>query len=90
MKGIELKNIKTEKQLEQLSTKRLFAYYKAERHRKIRHIASCTCECCGEASWDLYPNEEAEKKHKKLIQDREDYLNLIKSVLDRREHIKDK
>ena len=40
-----MENYKTKKQIEKLPTKRLLAYYKAVRGRKISFIAGHTCDC---------------------------------------------
>ena len=94
-------NNKSKEQLEKLTTKRLLAYYKSERKRLIHFKNSHTCECCGEADWDLtcrnknWINYTEQNNIKKRIQmlgrqyfDKLIYLDMIKSILSTREHIK--
>lgn len=85
MKKLEL-NKKTKEELENLSTKRLLAYYKSERKRMIQYESSQTCYCCGSASWHLY-NDEATKNAEKKYNEWKAYLETIKSVLNTREHV---
>jgi len=78
---------KSKEQLENLSTKRLLAYYKAERKRMIRFKNSHTCECCGMTDWELKTTDYTSllcNQYYGMI----NYLQDIKSVLDTREHIK--
>lgn len=90
---------KTKEELQKLTTKRLLAYYKAERRRMIRFKNSHTCECCGETDWDLTCldknwKDNVDKKYLRMLRkqyyDKLAYLETIKSVLDIREHIKTK
>jgi hypothetical protein len=93
-------NNKSKEQLEKLTTKRLLAYYKAERKRLIRFKNSHTCECCGETDWDLTCRDKSWINHteqddvKKRIQmlgrqyfDKLIYLDMIKEILNKREHV---
>jgi hypothetical protein len=80
-------NNKTEKQLEKLSTKRLLSYYKAERKRLYKFKGSHTCECCGMTDWEMKTNDYT-KMLSKQYYDKLIYLDMIKSVLDKREHVK--
>lgn len=73
---------KTIEELKSINTKNLLAYYKAERKRfyNMNHV----CGCCGEFVWDLYKGHEEEKENYKKA---ENYLSLIKTELNSREHI---
>ena len=86
MKYTEELKIKSIEELKKLNSKNLLAYYKAERKRYYSFIGVHTCECCGEASWDLLSHEGYEPERKKS-QDWENYLQLIKSELSTREHV---
>jgi len=89
---MELK-IKSKSQLEMLGTKRLLAYYKAERQRFISFEQYTMCTCgCGMHNWELHS-----MKHKFWNQYQEEkitykmwskYLKDIKAVLGTREHVK--
>ena len=72
------------KQIEKLNTKRLLFYRNSQRKKFYAFGFWCRCGC-GELkheSWpDDYPN------HKDWFKDWRDYLNLIKSVLNKREHV---
>ena len=90
---------KTKEQLEKLTTKRLLAYYKAERKRMIRFKNSHTCECCGETDWDMLCMDKnwkdtVEEKYIRMLRKQYynmlSYLETIKTVLDTREHVKTK
>ena len=90
---------KTKEQLEKLTTKRLLAYYKAERRRMIRFKNSHTCECCGETDWDMLCmdknyKDNVEEKYIRMLRKQYynmlSYLETIKTVLDTREHVKTK
>jgi len=96
-------NNKSEEQLKKMTTRRLLAYYKAERKRLIRFKNSHTCECCGETDWDLtcrdkeWINHTEQDDVKRSIQmlarqyfDKLIYLDMIKTILNTREHITDK
>lgn len=82
---------KTKEELEKINTKNLLALYKAERQRNFRFRAENTCECCGELFADLYENSKKQQgdyvEFRKEEKQREDYLELIKSVLNTREHV---
>jgi len=91
-------NNKSKEQLEKLTTKRLLAYYKAERRRMIRFKNNHTCECCGQTDWELTcldKNWRDQPKDyvimlSKQYYDKLAYLDIIKTILDKREHVKDK
>jgi hypothetical protein len=51
---IKENKIKELDELSKLSTIRLLSYYKARRMDRIKLISGNTCDCCGEAYWDLY------------------------------------
>lgn len=77
-------NKKSLDELESLNTKRLLAYYRAERKRYNRRVLECTCQCCGEFIWNLYPVFSEEKAvHDEHLA----YVTLIKGMLDKREHV---
>lgn len=76
----------TKKQLQNLTTKRLLAYLKAERGRMISFVSHHTCSCCGEVSWDLEPKKYTKELAK--FKQFESNLEIIKTVLSKREHIK--
>ena len=91
--------LKTSDELKLMQTKRLLAYYKAERQRYIAFENSVRCDCCGEFLWDLYPvtnklddaenkSREAYAEYAKTHTEWFSYLAQIKSVLGTREHIK--
>lgn len=75
---------KTLTQLNGISTKNLLRYYKAERSRF--YAAGYFCDCgCHYMIWEARNGQEdMEAKYNEHL----DYLNLIKSVLNTREHIK--
>ena len=78
---------KSFKLLNKLTTKRLLAYYKAERKRMMIFLSDHTCDCgCGEIDWDL--NTDMYKQEKKHADEWDVYLGVIKSVLEKREHVK--
>lgn len=69
--------------LRKLSTKNLLKYYKAERKRFYGAGYWCTCGC-GEKIWIAYERySDMEQKYN----EHKDYLDLIKSVLNTREHV---
>jgi len=83
MKTLKL-NKKTTEDLEKLNTKNLLAYYKAERERFYSFTATNRCECCGDFYWDIdkkYDND------KLLYNDWDNYLENIKLILNKREHV---
>lgn len=81
--------------LNTLSTTRLLNYYK-KTYKKIRqHQDSLYCECCGMPEWEtdagLYTDEENKKRELDFqndIDNTENYLTLIKSILNKRENVK--
>lgn len=75
---------KSEQELEKMNTKNLLAYYKAERKRYWSFYNTKVCDCCGEIIGDKEFIKQAEHD----IQIREIYLNRIKSILSKREHVK--
>lgn len=80
--------IKDIKEVDKLSTKRLLLYYKARRKERISFVNSYICDCCGEATWDLYPNNNLEKQAKAEMNIIEKHLEEVKELLSKREHIK--
>lgn len=78
--------IKTDKELESLNTKNLLAYYKAERKRFFRWRHSQLSDH-GAYSWELY--KEDKHQEEKMIE-WEKYLKKIKTILSKREHVKEK
>jgi len=73
---------KSIEELKSINTKNLLAYYKAVRKRFYN--MGEVCECCHEFIWDLYKCHEEEKENYKKT---ENYLSLIKTELNSREHI---
>ena len=73
-------------ELNALSTKRLLAYYRAERKRFDVWHDGFFCECCGTPEWE-FKNGPDEQKTKLRIQLWREYLDKIKSVLATREHV---
>lgn len=70
-------------EIKRLNTKRLLAYYKAERKRFYNSGYICGCGC-GEYVWNIYSEEKyMETKHN----EHKKYLELIKSELNNREHV---
>ena len=84
--------VKSNKELESINTKNLLRYFKAERKRFFSFKAQHTCYCgCGEMSWDLRRKDEAlskyDNKNKNQYESYQKYLDKIKDVLNKREHI---
>jgi len=74
---------KTIEDLRKLNTKNLLRFYKAERRRFYGSGYWCACGC-GEMIWEARPSQaNTEQKYK----EHKDYLNLIKTELDNREHV---
>ena len=67
---------KTKEELKKLNTKNLLSYFKAERKRFYGYGYWCSCGC----SEIISREEQKHNEHK-------DYLDLIKSELDIREHV---
>jgi hypothetical protein len=74
---------KTIDELRILNTKNLLRFYKAERRRF--YGAGYWCDCgCGEMIWEVRtPQVDMEKKYI----EHKDFLNLIKTELNTREHV---
>ena len=74
---------KTIEELIKLNSKNLLRFYKAERNRFYGRGYWCSCGC-GEMIWEARTSqadmEQIYKEHK-------DFLSLIKTELDTREHI---
>jgi hypothetical protein len=87
MKYTEELKIKSIEELKKLNARNLLAYYKAERKRYYYFVSSHTCDCCGAATWDLYKNNENNKNEKNKCQDWQKYLDVIKSELNKKEHV---
>ena len=66
--------------LKTLSTKRLLAYYVAE--RKKYHNTCFFCSCCGTPMWKL-GEEYKEKEYKEWVE----RLENIRRILNTREHV---
>lgn len=79
----DLTKIKSVEELNKLNTKRLLAYHKAERMRKIRYNELFYCY---DYTYEYELNKELDFVVKNLS-DWELYLGLIKSVLGKRENI---
>jgi len=81
--------IKSQKELEQLNTRNLLAYYKAERKRHFAFISSITCGCCGQFFWETNPKTFLKEKefYDQWNKKWNDYLLFIKSILNKREHV---
>ena len=80
--------------LNTLPTPRLLNYYKKTLRKLRRFQDSLYCECCGMPEWEtdcgLYTKEEnkiREADFHKDLNDSENYLLSIKSILNTREHI---
>jgi len=78
-----------------LPTPRLLTYYKIIRRKIRRHQNSLYCDCCGMPNWStnagLYSKEENKRRKFEFendIKESEEYLNLVKELLNTREHIK--
>ena len=84
----KLFRIKDIKEVDKLSTKRLLSYYKARRKESISFVSSHICDCCGEATWYLYPNDDAEKIALEQYVIISNHLKEVKELLGKREHIK--
>lgn len=88
-----MKYLEQEK-IEKLPTKRILALYKKVRPKILAYIDSHYCECCGMPTCDFTKGlSESEKKiikekWQKEIDDANNYLTMIKSILDTREHVK--
>ena len=68
------------KELNKLSTKRLLNYYRLQRRHKYAYI----CPCCEEFLWVVdNKNEYMKKDYEELLV----YLNDIKKMLNKREHV---
>ena len=81
-------------ELSNMPTKRLLIYYKKVRPYYRIYVAGHYCECCGMRNCDFDKFESSEvSKNKKIlwekeINEAEKYLDLIRSVLNTREHIR--
>ena len=75
--------MKTIEELKKLNTKNLLRYYKAERRRFYASGYWCGCGC-HEMIWDAYKGyEKMEIKYNQ----HKNYLSLIKTELNIREHV---
>lgn len=88
LKLTEIKKPTLAERIKNLATKRLLAFYKAERKRYHRLVSSYTCDCCGEPVWHLYSKEESSKQAYKEVKEKEAYLSVLKEELGKREHVK--
>jgi len=67
--------------LEGLSTPRLLTYFK--KHRKLRYVGMCDCGC-GEPMSSIV---DLDLDSKKYFDNCIEYVDAIKSILDKREHV---
>lgn len=74
---------KTIEELNKINTKNLLAYYKSCRLRFFRFRNTKVCDCCHEIVGDKDFIKDAERE----IKLRNNYLDLIKTVLSKREHV---
>lgn len=79
----ELTIIKSITELNKLNTKRLLAYYKAERMRRIRYNEFFNCY---DHTYDYEHNKELYFVVD-ILNEWESYLCVIKSILNTREHV---
>ena len=82
----KIKKLVLPKHIRSLNAKRLLAYYKSQRKKHHRFVSSRTCDCCGEASWHLYDDENSNKAREDVIKSGKN-LDLIKEELNKREHV---
>jgi uncharacterized Zn finger protein (UPF0148 family) len=80
-----------------LPTPRLLTYYKIVRRKIRRHQNDLYCPCCGAPNYTIdakcYTKEENKKRKEEFetdLQDSENYLKSIKTLLNTREHVKRK
>ena len=79
-----IKTKKSIKELQNLNTKNLLQFYKAERKRFYGSGYWCSCGC-GEFIWEVRTSQMVmEQKYN----EHKDFLSLIKTELNNREHIK--
>ncbi len=83
---MSVKSTKTLEELDKLETKRLLAFYKAERNRFYKGGFICNCGC-GEFLWET-KSETTPHEIRQNYFDWKKYLEKIKALLDIREHIK--
>lgn len=82
-KFTELVKVKTETELNRLTTVRLLAYYKAERQRRIKFNEFWYCgDHTYGYEWDRSLSYVVE-----ILKEWDEYLNFVKSILNKREHI---
>lgn len=82
--------MKTDLELEKMSTRNLLVYYRAERKRNHVQYANLVCECCGEFNHDLGGSLEDKIKGEKAVADNAEhdkYLEHIKEILSKRENV---
>ena len=77
---------KTLGELKKLNTKRLLHYYKTERKRFYSKGYWCDCGC-GEFIWETRSNIQSCVNMESEYKEDVEYLELIKSELNIREHI---
>lgn len=75
------------KQMEKLNTKRLLSFHNSQRKKFYAFGFWCGCGC-GEIKHEIWPDEYP--NNKEFFKDWKEYLNLIKTVLDKREHVEKK
>lgn len=75
--------------LEKLNTKRLLDFYKKERVKYFRFSGGVYCECCGQPYSDIYPDDKYYTEEQPAIASEwKIYIDEIKKLLNKREHIK--
>ena len=79
-------NRKSIDELRKLNTKNLLRYFKAERNRFYGRGYWCGCGCYMKI-WDAYPNSSNAVALEQNYKDDCNYLDLIKTELNKREHI---
>jgi len=77
----------SEKAINNLSTKRLLAYYQKSYKKFQKHYFIC-CDCCGAPVWVLYSKDKYNQQLKEKYEFAKQYLKKLKEVLNQREHIK--
>lgn len=84
-------NPKTYESLNKLPTARLLSYYRAESERFRRFRSHVKCDCCGTMHWEFKPLNESDKEDQSanffLFADWSYYLDQVKSILDKKDHI---
>jgi hypothetical protein len=77
----------TIEELDRLNTKRLLAFYKKERIKYFRFSGSIYCKCCGDLYAEINPDDEYYKKMVHIAPQWKIYVDKIKGLLNKREHV---